>query len=56
VYAGRDGSTIYYTDELTGREDDAHVKNVHLFYRDARNHFKALAHDTHWGMQGPSSE
>jgi len=52
----RDGSTIYYTDELTGREDDAHVKNVHLFYRDARNHFKALAHDTHWGMQGPSSE
>ncbi|NBC00568.1 MAG: hypothetical protein GVY15_06890 [Bacteroidetes bacterium] len=56
VYAGRDGRTIYYTDELTGREDDAHVKNVHLFYRDARNHFKALAHDTHWGMYGPSSE
>jgi len=56
VYAGREGNTVYYTDELTGREDDAHVKNVHLFYRDARNHFKVLSHDTHWGMHGPSSE
>jgi|GEM_PF-2381089 len=56
TFEARDGDEIQFTDVQSGREDSAHVKNVHLFYRDARNHFKALSHDTHWGMHGPSSD
>lgn len=51
TYVGHDNEEILFESHETGEEARTPASKVHLFLRDAENHFKALARETNWGAR-----